>query len=256
MEAVVLVMILLVCFNFVLKQTYRKPWAMLVAAAVCALFVVLAWPYAIEQSKSQLHDWLNNPQLMLDTAVVLFIEVVIQMAYCLMAVHLMNTGQVSKRTLYIYKTLRWFPGVLIFPVLFHIETLCMFTFTGTDFKAIAYTLAAAVLIAIPLLTLAIRWLIPEKELRLEIFFLSNALIAILGIIATVNGRTAVAGISEVNWVALAGMAALTLLFALAGLIIYLYKAYPSGTAHRTPRVHHTVPEGYTSPETEKNQTHS
>jgi hypothetical protein len=39
-----------------------------------------------------------------------------------------------------------------------------------------------------LLTWGVRWLVPEKELRLEVFFLSNALIAILGIIATVNGR--------------------------------------------------------------------
>ena len=196
METVVLVIILLVCFNFVLKQTYRKLWMVGAISLLCALFVAFAWPWAIEQSKSQIQDWLNNPQLMLDTAVVLFIEVVIQMAYCLMAVHLMNTGKVRRRTLFIYKLLRWFPGLLIFPVLFHIETQCMFWLTGMEFSTVAYGLAAIVFVAIPLFTWAIKWLIPEKELRLEIFFLSNALIAILGIIATVNGRTAVAGISH------------------------------------------------------------
>ena len=199
METVVLVIILLVCFNFVLKQTYRKLWMVGAISLLCALFVAFAWPWAIEQSKSQIQDWLNNPQLMLDTAVVLFIEVVIQMAYCLMAVHLMNTGKVRRRTLFIYKLLRWFPGLLIFPVLFHIETQCMFWLTGMEFSTVAYGLAAIVFVAIPLFTWAIKWLIPEKELRLEIFFLSNALIAILGIIATVNGRTAVAGISLLAW---------------------------------------------------------
>lgn len=223
METVVLVIILLVCFNFVLKQTYRKLWMVGAISLLCALFVAFAWPWAIEQSKSQIQDWLNNPQLMLDTAVVLFIEVVIQMAYCLMAVHLMNTGKVRRRTLFIYKLLRWFPGLLIFPVLFHIETQCMFWLTGMEFSTIAYGLAAIVFVAIPLFTWAIKWLIPEKELRLEIFFLSNALIAILGIIATVNGRTAVAGISEVNWAALACMAGLTLLFAIVGFILHRMK---------------------------------
>lgn len=223
METVVLVIILLVCFNFVLKQTYRKLWMVGAISLLCALFVAFAWPWAIEQSKSQIQDWLNNPQLMLDTAVVLFIEVVIQMAYCLMAVHLMNTGKVRRRTLFIYKLLRWFPGLLIFPVLFHIETQCMFWLTGMEFSTVAYGLAAIVFVAIPLFTWAIKWLIPEKELRLEIFFLSNALIAILGIIATVNGRTAVAGISEVNWAALACMAGLTLLFAIVGFIFYRMK---------------------------------
>lgn len=223
METVVLVIILLVCFNFVLKQTYRKLWMVGAISLLCALFVAFAWPWAIEQSKSQIQDWLHNPQLMLDTAVVLFIEVVIQMAYCLMAVHLMNTGKVRRRTLFIYKLLRWFPGLLIFPVLFHIETQCMFWLTGMEFSTVAYGLAAIVFVAIPLFTWAIKWLIPEKELRLEIFFLSNALIAILGIIATVNGRTAVAGISEVNWAALACMAGLTLLCAIVGFIFYRMK---------------------------------
>ena len=188
METVVWVMILLVCFNFVLKQTYCKVWMVAVLSVVCALFVALTWQWAIEQSKSQLQDWLNNPALMLDTAVILSIEVIIQMAYCILAAHLMNTGKVSRRTLFIYKLLRWFPGLLIFPVLFYIETQCMFLFTGDDFQVIAYLLAACVLILVPVLSWGVRWLVPEKELRLEVFFLSNALIAILGIIATVNGR--------------------------------------------------------------------
>ncbi len=244
METVVLVIILLVCFNFVLKQTYRKLWMVGVISLFCALFVAFAWPWAIEQSKSQIQDWLNNPQLMLDTAVVLFIDVVIQMAYCLLEVqtlpspslqggnsisanegktdeqsnHPLPVGRVKRGAL-----LRWFPGLLIFPVLFHIETQCMFWLTGMEFSTVAYGLAAIVFVAIPLFTWAIKWLIPEKELRLEIFFLSNSLIAILGIIATVNGRTAVAGISEVNWAALACMAGLTLLCAIVGFILYRMK---------------------------------
>ena len=218
METVVLVMILLVCFNFVLKQTYRKPWIVVATSVVCALFVCLTWHWTIEQSKSQLQDWLNNPTLMLDTAVVLTIEVGIQMAYCLMAVHLMNTGKVSRCTLILYKLLRWFPGLLIFPVLFHIETMCMFWLTGVEFTTIAYGLAAVVLLAIPVLTWGCKWFIPEKELRLEVFFLSNALIAILGVIATVNGKTAVEGVSEVNVGAFLGIVGLVLLGGVVGFL--------------------------------------
>ena len=223
METVVWVMILLVCFNFVLKQTYRKEWMIAAISLVCALFVALTWQWAIEQSKSQLNDWLNNPALMLDTAVILSIEVIIQMAYCIMAVHLMNTGKVRRRTILVYRLLRWFPGLLIFPVLFHLETRCMFWLTGMAFTTIAYGLAIVVLLAIPALAWAIKWLIPEKELRLEVFFLSNALIAILGIIATVNGRTAVAGISEINWSALGGMLSLMILGGIVGFSIFRLK---------------------------------
>ena len=213
-----LIMIFLVCFNFVLKQTYRKAWMVGTVSVVCGLFVAFTWPWAIEQSKSQLQDWLNNPTLMLDTAVVLSVEVIVQMAYCILAAHLMNTGMVRRRTLWMYKLLRWFPGLLIFPVLFHLETMCMFWLTGMEFTTIAYGLAIMVALAIPALTWGIRWLIPEKELRLEVFFLGNALIAILGIIATVNGRTAVTGFSEVNWNALLGIVGLMLLGGVIGFI--------------------------------------
>ena len=79
METVVFVLMILVCFNFMLKQTYRKLRSVLVISVICALFVGLMWPYAIEQSKTQIADWLANPALMLDTSVVLSVEVVLQM---------------------------------------------------------------------------------------------------------------------------------------------------------------------------------
>ncbi|MCR4769392.1 MAG: hypothetical protein K5874_04160 [Bacteroidaceae bacterium] len=223
METIVLALIILVCFNFVLKQTYRKAWMVGVITIVCALFVVFTWRFAIEQSKSQLQDWLGNQQLMLDVAVILSIEVIIQISYCIMSAHLMNTGKVRKRTLMVYRLLRWFPGMLIFPVLFHIETMCMFWLTGIDFATIAYGLAGVIAVLIPLLTWSFKWLIPEKELRLEIFFLTNVLIALLGIIATVNGRTAVAGVSEINIDSLVGFATLLVVGALGGFYYYRIK---------------------------------
>ena len=58
METVVFVLMILVCFNFMLKQTYRKLRSVLVISVICALFVGLMWPYAIEQSKTQIADWL------------------------------------------------------------------------------------------------------------------------------------------------------------------------------------------------------
>ena len=78
--------------------------------------------------------------------------------------------------------------------------------------------AACVLIAIPVGRWLLLYLLPEKELRLELFFLTNALVAILGIVATVNGRTSVAGVSEVNWGALAGVGGITIIGSAIGLV--------------------------------------
>ncbi|MBO5251482.1 MAG: hypothetical protein J6B31_05735 [Bacteroidaceae bacterium] len=219
METVVFVLMILVCFNFMLKQTYRKLVSVVVIAVVCALFVGLTWPYAIEQSKTQIADWLANPSLMLDTSVVLSVEVVLQMAFCMLAAHVQTTGVIKKRTLWSYRMLRWFPGILIFPVLFSGLVALIFAFPGVDFSKIAWSMAAGVLVIIPAGSWFIRWLLPEKEVRLELLFLCNALIAILGIIATVNGQTAVAGVGEVDWSALAGLLVLVGLGLVAGMLI-------------------------------------
>ncbi|MBQ3254918.1 MAG: hypothetical protein IJA64_04215 [Rikenellaceae bacterium] len=223
METVVLVMMILVCFNYALKQTNRKIYSVLFSAAVCALFVGLMWPYAIEQSKSQISDWLADSSLMLDVAVILSLEVVIQMAFCILAAHIQTSGKVKPITIWIYRVLRWFPGVLIFPVLFSILVSAIFALPGVSFSLVAWVLAAIVFISIPLGSWILRWLLPEKEIRLELLFLANALIAILGVIATVNGQTAVAGISEVDWSALGGIVVLLIVGLVAGIIAYKIK---------------------------------
>lgn len=208
METVVSVMMLLVGFDYLLKQTYRKPYFVILSAVVCALFVGLMWPYAIEQSKTQIADWLADSALMLDVAVVLTLEVSVQMAFCMLAARIRTSERVRRRTLWTYRFLRWFPGVLIFPVLFNMLVVAIFALPGASFPTVAWSLAGAILVAVPLGAWVLKRLLPEKEIRLELMFLSNALIAVLGIIATVNGRTAVVGTDAVDWLAAGGVLSL------------------------------------------------
>ena len=98
MNTVVLVLMLLTAFNFLLKQTFWKVIAVCVIAAICAAFAGLMWPYAIEQSKTQIANWLSNQPLMLDTAVLLSVEVCVQMAYAMLAVHVANDYPVKPDT--------------------------------------------------------------------------------------------------------------------------------------------------------------
>ncbi len=219
METLVYVLMIVVCFNFLLKQTYRKVRSVAVVSAGCALFTGLMWTYAVEQSKTQIADWLANPALMLDVSVVLSVEVVIQMAFCLLAAHVQTAGMLKKRTLWAYRALRWFPGILIFPVLFCGLVLLIFSFPGVSFPLVAWSMAAAVSVVIPVGTWGLRRLLPEKEIRLELLFLTNALIALLGIVATVNGRTAVKGTGEVDWSALCGLLVLLAAGGLGGILL-------------------------------------
>lgn len=219
MQTVVLVLMILTVFNFMLKQTFHRWYYILAVAVVAALFTGLMWPVAIEQSKSQIASWLENSTLMLDTSVLLTIEVAVQMGFCLLAANQL-TGGIGKRiTCWIYRVLWFFPGILIFAVLFSLLVTVIFQFPGVSFAVIAWVLAAIVLVVVPLGTWLLRWLLPEKDIRLELLFLTNALVAILGIVATVNGRTAVEGISEVNWPALAALLGLLLVGIAIGMLL-------------------------------------
>ena len=115
MNTVVLVLMLLTAFNFLLKQTFWKVIAVCVIAAICAAFAGLMWPYAIEQSKTQIANWLSNQPLMLDTAVLLSVEVCVQMAYAMLAVHVANDYPVKPRMIVMYRFLRWFSWIIDFP---------------------------------------------------------------------------------------------------------------------------------------------
>ena len=204
MDAIIWILILLTALNFLLKQTFRTWRGTVAAAVVAAGFVAMMWPYAIEQSKTQIADWLSDTALMLDTAVVLTVEVALQMAFCLLSVHLENVSPVKKRMRVAWKILYWFPGVLILPVLFFGLTQLIFALPGISFRQVAWGFGLAVLLLVPLGRGGLKWLVPEPELRLELLFLLHALVAVLGVIATVNGRTAVQGTATVNWLALGG----------------------------------------------------
>lgn len=223
METVVLVIMIVVCFNYLLKQTWRKPYFVALSAVVCALFVGLAWPWAIEQSKNQIEGWLADSTLMLDLAVVLTLEVALQMSFCVVAAHIHTTGRVKPSVVWVYRLLRWFPGLLIFPVLFSLLVAAIFALPGASFPLVAWSLAAVVATMILLGRRVLKWMLPEKEIRLELLFLANALIAILGIVATVNGHTAVAGDSAVDWSALGGVMAFTVAGSLLGMAIFRIK---------------------------------
>ena len=219
MDAVVLVLMLLVVFMTSLKLTFMKWWQTALVAAVCALFVGLIWPIAIEQSRNEIDQWLSNQQLMLDTSVIITLEVILQIAYCMLSARLMYEGQEKKRTIILYKILRTFPGVLIFPVLFFLLIQVIYAFSGVSFSLIAWCLAGAVLILLPAFTWLLRFILPEKSIRLEMLFMIAVVIMVLGIVATVNGTTNFKGSDPVEWSALLAFCILLLVCSAGGYLV-------------------------------------
>ena len=227
METVVKLAMVLVSLSFVLKLTGYKLRQLLLMALLCALFVGFSWQFAAEQSKTAIASWLSDRELMQDIAVLMTLDVALQMAYCLMAVNLMNSGPIKRRTILVYKLLRLFPGIMVFLVLFSLLVSCVFAFPGVSFPLISWCMAAAVLVLLPLAVLGVRKLLPEKEIRLELLFLSNALTAALGVIATVNGTTASESVDSVDYPATIAVIGIVLLGAALGFLLYRIKSRKS-----------------------------
>ena len=140
------------------------------------------------------------------------------MAFCLLAANTEMGEHVGRKSRWLYAFLRFFPGIMIVPTLFALLVETIFVFPGEDFSLIAWTLGGVFCVAILLLTYAIKRLLPETFLRLELLFLCNLLIALLGIVATVNGKTAVVGTDSTNVGALAGTLLLVVVFGAVGML--------------------------------------
>ena len=219
MQTLVMLLMLVICANFLLKQSFHKMLVVCAVALIAALFVGFLWPVAIEQSKMQISGWLANPALMLDTSVILTIDVALQMWFCIASAD-RASGVKHKKALRLWLyLLDIFPGLLFFGVLFCLLVMVIFSLPGVSFALLGWGFAATVLVCLPLGVWVVRKILPEESIRLELLFLSNALAAVLGVVATVNGRTATAGTSEVNWLALAGMAGLLALGAMCGFFL-------------------------------------
>lgn len=219
METALVLIMVLVSLSFILKLTFMPSWLVWVECIMLALFVVMAVDLASSQSKTRIQEWIQSPALMLDMAVVITVDVSMQLAFCIN--HVSNALSMKE------KFIRWSlivsPGFMILPVTFAALVQLLFLFTGTDFGSIAYSFAGLLLVSVPLVAYGMKWLLPATIQRLELIFYVNCIIAMLGVVTTVNGQTAAAGISDLNIPALMVVALLIVIGFAIGFFFFKYK---------------------------------
>lgn len=205
MTLILQVLILFIFINTWLKLSFWRWWQAVIFALLCALFTVWVTPFAASQSKTQLAAWMANNQVMQDLAVLVTLESALFISYCFVALK-----EVFGKKVKIWGPILFFyPGLLIFPALFYLQTQLIFSLPGTDFDQIAYGIAAGVLVLFPLLSQGIKYALPEKDLRLEVHFLVSLFICVIGLISTADGKVTYAAADEsFNWKAFAFAAGL------------------------------------------------
>ncbi len=219
METVVLIILLLVSLSFILKLTFHRPAGVAVLSLLTMAFTVFMTESASSQSKTRIADWLSQPELMLDTSVVLTIDVAFQICFCILMASRLSGTLRGLQSILLEITL-WIPGLLLFPTLYSMLVAIIFSMPGADFDTIGWISGTAVMTATPVLAYGLKFILPETDLRLELIFLINLLIATLGIVATVNGRTAATGTNNVEWQALAAIFAIIISGLCAGWIYF------------------------------------
>ncbi len=195
MAEILFVLMLFVVINSAFKLSFWKWWQAGIFSLLAAIFTVAVYPLAILQSKTQLADYLQNISALQDMAILITLETLLCLGFCMTRLDGMFEDGENRRKWWT-KLLWWYPGLLIFPVLFYCLTELIFTFAGVPFMLTASLLAVAVFVILPLLALLMKYLVPESELRLEIHFLISLLICVLGLLSTVNGRTVYAAVSN------------------------------------------------------------
>lgn len=220
MELIISILILFILVNSFLKLSFWKGWQAAVFGAVCGVFILAAYPYAILQSKTQIAASLGDPEILKNLAVIITLESAVCFGYCIMM--LQEWSGVRKKWWAV--PLKWYPSLLIFPVLFYLQTQLIFTFPGVGFSTISYLFAGAVAVAFPLLRFFFKQLLPDREMRLEVHFLVSLFVCIIGLLTTVNGNVTYQAVAEpLNWKAMGFAFGLFLLLFLVGMFWNRFK---------------------------------
>ena len=221
MQYIIRILILFILINSLLKLSFWKWRQTALFGLLCAVFIIGTHQWAILQSKTQLTDWFNNAKIMQDAAVLITVESIVGFVFCFAELRAMFGVKKEK---WWKPLLHYYPGLLVFPVLFYLQTQVIFGMPGIGFTTLSYMLAVVVLVALPLFGLLFKRLCPEKDLRLEVYFLVNLFVCIIGLITTVNGNTTYATVREPFRLEVALLSlSLFILFFAAGIVYNKYK---------------------------------
>lgn len=185
MELIKQLLMGLILINAIIKLSFWKKRQIGIMLLVYTAFILWIYPLSIKQSKTQIENFLADSTMMQNVSVLVTVESVLFFAFCFAV--LMEWYENKKHQI-LRLVLQYYPGVLLFLVLFYGLTQAAFTCIGFNFLTMAILYASTVILSMVLAIVTIKKLFPEMDLRLEIHFIVSLIICILGLIITVDGK--------------------------------------------------------------------
>ena len=176
MDSILLLLTLLVVVKTVLSDSLLpRRWQRLSFNLLCAAFVWVCHPWALEINKLQVENALSEQKALMNISLAVMLDL------------LLTFGTNWARIVSLRKTrwLRYVPSLLIFPALFYLQINLFFTFAGSSFTTVSLTLATATFVILTCGDFAVRALLPSSENRIELTLLGGMLIFALTICCTV-----------------------------------------------------------------------
>ena len=137
MEQIIYVLLLFIFLNCVMKLSLWQWWQRIIYSLVLGGFAYWSMDYAMLQSKTRIADYLQNTAVLQNMAIIVTIESVFCLAFTL--TYLQNDDH-TIRNKWWAKVLFWYPGPLMFPLVFYLLSLfiCILGLIATENGKIVY----------------------------------------------------------------------------------------------------------------------
>lgn len=203
MELIIQLLMLLICLSAALKLSHAPVWVSWLYALGLSLFLYFNTDFAAEQTRASISAYIQVPSLREYIAILVTLETMLFVLFAFVSFRSPQQSQNRAIKRLVKRILTYYPSLLVFPSLVYVQCKLFFAFPGVNFNLLSSLLAIGLGLLFISLPQLFRLLLPEREMRLEVLFLSALLIFLLGLITTVNERLIYTAPSyEIPWYSL------------------------------------------------------
>lgn len=182
METIIIILLLLSAISFSLQlQFFKVRWITALYLAVISVFIYNIYPLAIEQSYTSLREMFSDVEMMNNFVVLLVIESTLGVVLSMLMIKDHFNEPINR----FFRWFVYFPGITIFPAIFYLESLIFLQGFDIEFSSLAIVLCISIPTVIWLLGRAVKSIIPEVDLKLELKFVLHILQLIGGVVISI-----------------------------------------------------------------------
>lgn len=187
METLFQLILIISVLKFTCKATFfENLWGILGYALLVGIIAFAIYPIVIRQSGDLYLTMLTDRKLVSNMAIIVTVEAIIGL---LVSMGMLKNIFSKKKT--IGRWLKIIPGVLIIGAIFYVEQRMFYILAGESFVKIAFLTAIGLFLVIVLISLMMRYILPQPTMRYELKFLTNIMLLITGVLLN-------AGVSPYN----------------------------------------------------------